>query len=206
MEGRGAATIHDVTISTIIPPPIPTTSTELKGLELNHKQTEKALERSRKAIASLETYLDSVNVEHVAVTALGEVVETYESTCEKLDDKVTELEKQLDDLYKSIEDERKKLSGPTGNHKLNLKASIGVFADHEGEVEIALIYGTPLLFFYVHPYLAYRCSAVNNATWSAGYDIRVDMQTKEKPITLIYKGAITQSTGEACSTFNTNLA
>ena len=25
------------------------------------------------------------------------------------------------------------------------------------------------------------------------------MQTKEKPITLIYKGAITQSTGEACS-------
>lgn len=178
VEGRGAATIHDVTISTIIPPPIPTTSTELKGLELNHKQTEKALERSRKAIASLENYLDSVNVEHVAVTALGEVVETYESTCEKLDDKVTELEKQLDDLYKSIEDERKKLSGPTGNHKLNLKASIGVFADHEGEVEIALIY------------------AVNNATWSAGYDIRVDMQTKEKPITLIYKGAITQSTGE----------
>jgi septal ring factor EnvC (AmiA/AmiB activator) len=146
VEGRGAATIHDVTISTIIPPPSRTTSTELKGLELKRKQTEKALERSRKAIASLETYLDSVNVEHVAVTALGEVIETYESTCKKLDDEVTELEKQLVDLNKAIEAERKKLSGSTGNNKLNLKASIGVFADHEGEVEIALIYGTRLLF------------------------------------------------------------
>lgn len=178
VEGRGAATIHDVTISTIIPPPIPTTSTELKALELKRTQTEKALQRSRKAIASLETYLGSVNVEHVAITALGEVVGSYESTCEKLDDQVTELEQQLVDLNKAIEVERKKLSGPTGNNKLNLKASIGVFADHEGDVEIALIY------------------AVNSATWSAGYDIRVDMQTKEKPITLIYKGAITQNTGE----------
>ena len=146
MEGRGAATIHDVTISTIIPPPIPTTSTELKALELKRKQTEKALGRSRKAIASLETYLDSVNVQHVAVTALGEVVGSYESTCEKLDDQVTELEKQLVDLNSAVEAERKKLSGPTGNNKLNLKASIGVFADHQGEVEIALIYGTRLLF------------------------------------------------------------
>lgn len=38
--------------------------------------------------------------------------------------------------------------------------------------------------------------AVRNATWSAGYDVRVDMQSKDKPITLIYKGVITQDTGE----------
>jgi len=37
---------------------------------------------------------------------------------------------------------------------------------------------------------------VRNATWSAGYDIRVDMQTKDKPVSLVYKGSITQSTGE----------
>ncbi len=35
-----------------------------------------------------------------------------------------------------------------------------------------------------------------NATWNAGYDIRVDMQSKEKPISLVYKGSITQDTGE----------
>ena len=38
--------------------------------------------------------------------------------------------------------------------------------------------------------------AVRNATWLAGYDVRVDMQSEDKPITLIYKGTITQDTGE----------
>ena len=80
MEGRGAATIYSIdTISAIIPPPIPTSSAELPALKLKYKQTKKALERSQKDIASLETYLRSVNAEHVAVTALGEVVENYES-------------------------------------------------------------------------------------------------------------------------------
>jgi len=37
---------------------------------------------------------------------------------------------------------------------------------------------------------------VYDATWCAGYDIRVDMQSKEKPISLVYKGSITQDTGE----------
>ena len=54
-------------------------SAELQALKLTYKQTKKALERSQKDIASLETYLRSVNAEHVAVTALGEVVENYES-------------------------------------------------------------------------------------------------------------------------------
>ena len=34
------------------------------------------------------------------------------------------------------------------------------------------------------------------ANWAAGYDIRVDTQTKDKSITLVYKAAITQNTGE----------
>lgn len=37
--------------------------------------------------------------------------------------------------------------------------------------------------------------------WDAGYDIRVDMQTKEKAVKIIYKAAITQNTGEV-SRFN----
>lgn len=41
-------------------------------------------------------------------------------------------------------------------------------------------------------------TAVERAYWKAGYDIRVDMQTKDKPITLIYKAEITQDTGEVC--------
>ena len=116
MEGRGAATIYSIDTISVIPPPIPTSSAELPALKLKYKQTKKALERSQKDIASLETYLRSVNAEHVAVTALGEVVENYESGLytRKLDDNVTKLEKQLVDLNKAVEVELKKLSGLTG--------------------------------------------------------------------------------------------
>jgi hypothetical protein len=40
--------------------------------------------------------------------------------------------------------------------------------------------------------------AVPYATWTAFYDIRVNMDTKENPVTLIYKAAVKQSTGEVC--------
>ena len=137
-----------------------------------------------------------MKAEHLQVTKLQEVVEQYDSTAGDLDEKVTELEKELKETEEAIKEERKRLAGPTGNEKLNLKATIGVFADSEGEIKIALIYGT----WYepsqdlqnIYP----QSTAVNAATWSAGYDIRVDMQSKEKPVTLIYKGSITQSTGE----------
>ncbi|KIM37386.1 hypothetical protein M413DRAFT_273699 [Hebeloma cylindrosporum] len=178
VEGRGAATIHDVTISTITPPPIPTSSPLLVELLSKQKRVEKALERTLKSLSSLETYLSSLKAEHLQVTKLQEVVEQYDVTAGGLDEKVTELEKELNETEEAIKDEKQRLAGPTGNEKLNLKATIGVFADSEGEIKIALIY------------------AVNSATWSAGYDIRVDMQSKEKPVTLIYKGSITQSTGE----------
>ncbi|CAA7266059.1 unnamed protein product [Cyclocybe aegerita] len=178
VEGRGAATIHDVTVATIAPPPIPTTSPTLKSLLSKKKQDEKALARVQKSLNSLETYLTSVKAEHLDVSKLQEVVRQYDTTAGQLDEKVTELEKQLKETDEAIAEERKKLAGPTGNEKLNLKATIGVFADIEGEVKIALIY------------------AVSCATWSAGYDIRVDMQAQDKPISLIYKASITQSTGE----------
>ncbi|CAA7265466.1 unnamed protein product [Cyclocybe aegerita] len=178
VEGRGAATIHDVTISSIAPPPVPTTSPALDSLLAKKKQDEKALARVQKSLNSLETYLKSVKAQHLDVSKLQEVVREYDTTAGELDDKVTELEKQLEEADEAIAEERKRLAGPTGNEKLNLKATIGVFADFEGEIKIALIY------------------AVSRATWSAGYDIRVDMQAKEKPISLIYKASINQSTGE----------
>jgi uncharacterized membrane protein YcfT len=39
-------------------------------------------------------------------------------------------------------------------------------------------------------------AAVPYASWTAFYDIRVDMDTKESPVTLIYKAAVKQNTGE----------
>ena len=141
VEGRGAATIHDVTISTITPPPIPTTSLLLEELLSKQKRVEKALARTIKSLGSLETYLYSVNAEHLQVTKLQEVVEQYDSTAAGLDEKVTRLEKELKETEEAIKKERKCLAGPTGNEKLNLKVTIGVFADSEEEIKIALIYG-----------------------------------------------------------------
>ncbi|KAF6759168.1 hypothetical protein DFP72DRAFT_1031955 [Ephemerocybe angulata] len=178
VEGRGAATIHDVTISTVVRPMAPTTSEKLEALQAEQKKTLKALARAKKALSSLEIYLDSVNCQHLDVSKLPTIVDSYDATAEKFDTKVTELENTKIRIEKEIEEEKKSLAGPKGNVKLNLKSTIGVFADLEGEVEIALNY------------------AVRGATWSAQYDIRVDMQSKEKPVNLIYKGALIQDTGE----------
>jgi hypothetical protein len=38
--------------------------------------------------------------------------------------------------------------------------------------------------------------AVPFASWTAFYDIRVDMDAKESPVTIIYKAAVNQDTGE----------
>ncbi|TDL13136.1 hypothetical protein BD410DRAFT_833371, partial [Rickenella mellea] len=178
VEGRGAATIHDVTVSYTPTPPAVTTSPALNASLLKKERTQKAIERCKKSLASLETYIGTLNVERIDVSQIGSAVDKYDTEATKLDDKLLDLEKQLQEADQEIQDERKKLTGPGRNVQLGLQASIGVFAELEGEVEIALIY------------------AVANASWKAAYDIRVDMQTKETPVTLIYKAAITQSTGE----------
>ena len=144
VEGRGAATIHDVTISTISSPPIPTTSPALISLLAKEKHTEKALTRTRKSLASLEAYLASMNIEHLAVSNVRGVMQEYETSASELDEKVTELEDELKETQDAIQEEKKRLSGPTINEKLNLKATIGVFADFEGEIKVALIYGASL--------------------------------------------------------------
>lgn len=42
----------------------------------------------------------------------------------------------------------------------------------------------------------FNCIAVSHASWEAGYDIRVDMQTPNAPVQVIYKAGINQRTGE----------
>jgi hypothetical protein len=196
VEGRGAATIHDVTISHIPEPDIPSTSPVLKALQAKKQRTFKALQRCKKAIQSIEAYLDTLNVQHIDMAKLGQVVADYDGTAEQLDERLLELEQQLNDIEEEMEAESAKLRGTTANEKLNLRAAIGVFAESGGEVEIALIYGMYFRCFHIILKPISYPAAVHGASWDALYDIRVDMHTKEKPVTLIYKAAITQSTGE----------
>lgn len=82
-----------------------------------------------------------MSASHVDPAKLRDVVQTYDATAGDLDNKVTELENELKELESALEAEKDKLSGSSGNEKLNLKASVAVFADFDGEIDIALIYG-----------------------------------------------------------------
>ncbi|KAJ6455469.1 hypothetical protein C8R45DRAFT_1222558 [Mycena sanguinolenta] len=153
-------------------------SGSLAALLSKKEKTSNALARCEKSITSLEQYLASLTVQHLDVSKLESVMENYDATGAKLDAKKSELTEQIRTLDVEIEQERARIAVPHENNKLRVKAAIGVFAQAEGDVEIALIYAVP------------------RATWTAFYDIRVDMNAKEDPINLIYKAAITQDTGE----------
>ncbi|KAJ7456148.1 hypothetical protein FB451DRAFT_1099072 [Mycena latifolia] len=179
VEGRGAATIHDVTVSKAPEEHVPTSSSELAALFSNREKTANALARCDKSIASLEGYLKSLTVEHLEVSKLDNVMEAYDSTGGKLDAKKSDLKEHLRLIDADIALERARIQAPHENERLRMKAVIGVFAETAGDVEIALIYAVPW------------------ATWSAFYDIRVDMSTKDDPIALHYRAAVIQNTGES---------
>lgn len=141
MEGRGAATIYDVTISKTPLPLAVSTSETLTALLTEREKTTKTLERCKQSISALKAYLATLNVQHVDAAQLAKLMESYDSTGEVLDDKASKLQKELNAIDTKIQEERSKLSGPESNTQLQMQATIGVFAEAAGEIEIVLIYG-----------------------------------------------------------------
>ncbi|KAJ7505942.1 hypothetical protein B0H11DRAFT_1795634 [Mycena galericulata] len=178
VEGRGAATIHDVTVS-MRGEAVTTSSPKVVELLSKREKTANALTRCEKSLASLEQYLGSLTVQHLEVSKIENVLENYESTGARLDAKKSDLVEELRLVDADISAERERLRVPHEENKLRTKAAIGIFAPEAGSVEIALIYAVPF------------------ASWKAFYDIRVDMDTKENPVTLIYKASVKQNTGES---------
>ncbi|KAK7039642.1 hypothetical protein R3P38DRAFT_2901055 [Favolaschia claudopus] len=178
VEGRGAATIHDVTLS-LADEHVPQSSAKLEELLNTREDTANALTRCEEALASLKQYLGSLNVQSLSAAQLEPVLEQYETTGARLDRRKAELTRELLRIGREITAERAQIAVPPEQNKLRTRAAIGVFAQGAGDVEIALIYAVPL------------------ASWRALYDIRVDMDTKESPVKLIYKAAIKQNTGES---------
>lgn len=144
VEGRGAATIHDVTLSDIPKPTIASTSDRLEELLAEKELAEKGLARCQKGLGSLEAYLSTLTVQHTDVTELDKVIEHYDLTAEKLDKKIIGLEKLIKRLNEDINTERINITGTPRSEKLGVRAAIGVFAASEGAVEIVLIYGSCL--------------------------------------------------------------
>ena len=195
VEGRGPATIHDVNLTTTKAESKSPTSPELEDLLLKKSRTEKALERCTKSIAALEGFLDSVKAEFVKSGELVEVMKDYDASAGQLEDKSTVLKKELDGLEEKIREEQKKVA-PKNRDDLGYRVSVGVNAQSASEVDLVVIYGTQRPLFGVYETSKSLLPAVSSAGWKAAYDIRVDTFGKEKPVKLIYKAVIANSTKE----------
>ncbi|KIL61351.1 hypothetical protein M378DRAFT_82562, partial [Amanita muscaria Koide BX008] len=183
VEGRGPATIHDVTVSQMPEPQKPEMSPALLGLWRRKNLLDKALERATKTRDSLDKYLSSLHVEHVKADELEKIVEACDANGEKLEEKILDLKTQIQVAEKEIQKQEASENGKSASEKdnslqLRTRLSLGLFAKKESEVELVLIY------------------AVLSASWTPVYDVRVDMQASDTPITLVYKAAITQNTAE----------
>ncbi|KAJ6553695.1 hypothetical protein DFH09DRAFT_1280758 [Mycena vulgaris] len=195
--GRGTRRSDDVTVSVATGTYAAMTSLKLGELLVKREKTANALARCQKALASLEQYLGSLPVQHLEVSKLENMLESYEASGERLDAKKSELTQELRTVETAIAVERAQITAPHENDRLRTKAAIGVFAQVAGDVEIALIYDTALKCCPLFPSLKSSLAAVPAATWTAFYDIRVDTDTKENPVKLIYKAAVRQKTGES---------
>jgi hypothetical protein len=122
-----------------------TTSPKLEDLLSQKKRFQKALTRCRKAIASVETFHGSLDIQNVPALYLGEVQQGIAAVAENLDEKLLGLEDKLEEVTKAIEEERKVLGEIKVDDDLRKQVSITVFAEREREVEVVLIYGVPFV-------------------------------------------------------------
>ncbi len=144
VEGRGNATIHDVTLALISAPSAPQSSPRLVELEEERDLANKSLDRCKKSLAALEAFINTMNVQHIEATSLTGVVDNYDTAGEKLDKKIVALEKKLKVTEAAINEEKRKLKQPADSEYVAILAqrvSVGVVTEQEGEVELVVMYG-----------------------------------------------------------------
>lgn len=117
------------------------TSPLLSRLNKDKRRIENSLARCSKTLESVESYIGSLNVQNLEPIKLGDFAAAYDTTAEKLDDKMIELETKLEILVSEIATETARLRETFTKDTLRLRASIGVFAKAKEQIQIALIYG-----------------------------------------------------------------
>ena len=154
VEGRGAATIHDVTVGFKDPQtfPKPQTSAKLEELLEQSELLSLAVARATKTMAALDAYFSSVKLERDGSSNLASIFDDYNTATEKYDLKVFELRKKLKKIEDEIKTERVRL-GVDVPVKINGNRSgtvtVNVFAEEEGEVELVVIYGKGMSHDYL---------------------------------------------------------
>ncbi|KAF9077130.1 hypothetical protein BDP27DRAFT_1413583 [Rhodocollybia butyracea] len=181
VQGHGDATLHDISLSASpLVPPV-TTSPTLQDLVAKKNMLKSSIHRIKTSSLALEKYMHSMTVHDVPLDQVGSFLQSYNSHGSQLDEERAKLRKEEEELNEEIAQEKTRIvieRQRQSNSMLCMQVSIGLFAENEGEVELDLVY------------------AVTSANWEAVYDIRVNLESKDSPVTLLYKAAITQNTGE----------
>ncbi|KAF8999144.1 hypothetical protein BDQ17DRAFT_1361423 [Cyathus striatus] len=175
VEGKGAATIQDVAISRA-PESTAAPNPRMDALVLEKHRKQDAIKRTEKAIDTHSKYLSTITAINVRHNDLPAIIKRYDEATAELDDNMIQLRSELEKLAQDINKEQ--LS--TNPKRPTKTVTVGIFGETEGEiVDLTLHY------------------AVHYASWTPVYDLRVDTNTKDKCIKLVYKASITQTTGEA---------
>jgi uncharacterized protein (TIGR02231 family) len=151
------------------------------------------MERAKKRLGTLNSYLDRVSTEHTPVSQLRDILDLYEEEAEKLQGRMKEIQSGLELVTKSEQEENK--AHPSTYGRWVYGATIGLFVPEAAPLQVILTYGPCSALS--SPPQANPFTAVNNASWSALYDVRISMSKTNKPVELVYKASITQSTGES---------
>ncbi|KAG9226905.1 hypothetical protein CCMSSC00406_0003422 [Pleurotus cornucopiae] len=167
VEGRGDATIYDVSITpTSVAPSDPAIEA---AVAREYRSAENEARRCKDASFFLENFLRKVELVPCDHAQIPIILRTHQHASSKLDSRLIDIEEELEKL---------RLSRTPLSYLMPLTATVVMVAEHAGEAEIALVYAVP------------------NASWNATYDIRIDMQSEDAPFSIRYKAVISQSTGE----------
>jgi len=208
VEGRGNATIQDVSTFRAPSLPIATPTNEPSKLAiLNHKQEllDRDLRRLRTASRAIRNYLDYIDLRKVTPQDLLSTVDNFSEAMSKYDEQIAKVEEESRRVRKEIEEELAPKgwvgrATPPAMPKCERSVTVSIFTPTEGEVELVLVYGEltsarQLLLEKLKPNIL---AALRSAGWYSSYDLRVNTESKEAPLELIYKGTIQQNTGEVC--------
>ncbi|KAF8879083.1 hypothetical protein CPB84DRAFT_1852185 [Gymnopilus junonius] len=179
VEGQENACIHDIVIKRVNFRSEGSASDvrPIDNLIRKKKQVQTAIERTQNSQKFLDSYLNSIstNGSDISRLKLETALDDYNALSEKLDLQLIDLRDELEEVRLQIaknEDLSSRYSG-------RWQASANIDSQLDQKIKIQLRY------------------VVFSVNWSASYDVRIDSQTQDTSFTILYKAAITQSTGEA---------
>ncbi|KAG6853365.1 hypothetical protein C0991_004984 [Blastosporella zonata] len=111
LEGRGkVTTIQDVSLSNLAEAEKRQLSSPLfTNLKREKQRTENALARRSKSLAALEGYIGSLSADNLQFNMLNSATEAYNSTAEKVDEKIMKLKVKLGVLETEVGAEEMRL-------------------------------------------------------------------------------------------------